>query len=178
LLNQVTRQHLKLFKDSDRDHSQDGNASSGNDRRRTRRASETNLYCVMDSVVDPDGHDKPQTITERAPLSGRSRGTPLNNFEHRHKAQQRILEQQQQQLREQQKLIEEMRALQRQQMLQQQLAATQQRQAALAGPQHGGKTGVEPTHLQIHLANMQSELIDGDGGPTDAQDGQPVAMSR
>lgn len=139
-----------------------------------RRASETNLCSGNDDVEDADNHDEPQSTTERAPLSGRNRGMPVNNFEHRHRAQQRILEQQQQQLREQQKLIEEMRALQRQQMLQQQLAATQQRQAALNLPQRGTKTGVEPTHL----ADMQSELVDSDGGPISAQGGQHTAASR
>ena len=70
-------------------------------------ALETTPGLTADVGNAADDHSQP--VTERAQSS--VRGVPLNSFEHRHRAQQRILEQQQQQLREQRRIIEEMQSL-------------------------------------------------------------------
>ena len=65
-------------------------------------------------------------------------------MEHRHNAQQKILEQQQKQIQEQQKLIEELTHLQKQQLMQQQITT----QALLQ--QHVGKDSVD-THKDSEI---------------------------
>lgn len=82
-----------------------------------------------------------------------SGGFAVNSFEHRHRAQQQLLEQQHQQLREQQRLIEEMQALQRQQLLQQQLAGEPQQKSSNSNGQF------EPSHLHSVIASIQHDVL-------------------
>ena len=90
----------------------------------------------------------------------------VNNFEHRHAAQQKILEAQQKQIKEQQRLIEELQYLQKQQMLQQQLLQQESAKAALSGGGASGSGGAEGVqsihntlaHLQTHIARLQRQL--------------------
>jgi len=66
----------------------------------------------------------------------------VGNYEHRHQAQQKILEMQQKQIKEQQRLIEEMQYLQKQQMLQQQLTQQQVMKQKSGWVQPGSKSTV------------------------------------
>lgn len=115
------------------------------------------LVAVNDSSVNKGSSngEQPQTGLQSArPQSGRCRGSSaINSFEHRHHAQQQLLEQQQRQLKEQRRLIEEMQALQRQQMLQQQLASAQQHKSERSGGQF------EPSHLHTALASIQQDVL-------------------
>ena len=65
-------------------------------------------------------------------------------MEHRHNAQQKILEQQQKQIQEQQKLIEELTHLQKQQLMQQQITTQ-----ALLQQQMGKDSSVAPKDPEI-----------------------------
>lgn len=165
LVVQVTRQHLKLHKTPVTNAVDDRHDDVTDDHRKTRRALATVTHNASDSCSDLNDLEDVQSVTDRGRSSRRNQGTPINAFEHRHKAQQRILEQQQKQLSEQRRLIEDMQALQRQQLLQQQLGAVHQRQASASqAVQHDdGKRNFQPTHLHNHLANMQSELADISG---------------
>lgn len=85
----------------------------------------------------------------------------VNNFEHRHAAQQRILEMQQKQITEQQKLIEELQYLQKQQMLQQKLLQQESAKVTVGGA--SSTEGVESihktlAHLQSHISKLQTQL--------------------
>ena len=75
----------------------------------------------------------------------------VNNFEHRHAAQQKILEMQQKQIKEQQKLIEELQYLQKQQMLQQQLLQQENVKRQMGG---GGASQSAET-IQNTLTGLQ-----------------------
>ena len=75
----------------------------------------------------------------------------VNNMEHRHNAQQKILEQQQKQIQEQQKLIEELTHLQKQQLMQQQITTQ-----ALLQQQMGNDGSVAPEDSGIITKNAQN----------------------
>ena len=76
----------------------------------------------------------------------------VNNMEHRHNAQQKILEQQQKQIQEQQKLIEELTHLQKQQLMQQQITTQ-----AILQQQMGKDNNVAPGDSEIISKNVQNK---------------------
>ena len=76
----------------------------------------------------------------------------VNNMEHRHNAQQKILEQQQKQIQEQQKLIEELTHLQKQQLMQQQITTQ-----ALLQQQMGKDSDVTPKDSEIIPKSSQNK---------------------
>lgn len=80
----------------------------------------------------------------------------FERYEHRHAAQQRMLETQQKQLQEQQRLIEEMQYLQRQQLLQQQLAQQQAVWAGLTNQQ--SESSNQDGHVQKHINSLANEI--------------------
>ena len=73
-------------------------------------------------------------------------------MEHRHNAQQEILEQQQKQIQEQQKLIEELTYLQKQQLMQQEITTQ-----ALLQQQLGKDSNVAPKDLEIISKSVQNK---------------------
>ena len=77
----------------------------------------------------------------------------VNNMEHRHNAQQKILEQQQKQIQEQQKLIEELTYLQKQQLMQQQITTE-----ALLQQQVGNDSNATPKDLEIISKSVQNKI--------------------
>ena len=128
--------------------------SEGN---RTNRGGHNQMHQV--TSVTTHSVQNGTRVAQVVPVQEPSNHNNVNSFQHRHDAQQRILEQQQQQLREQRHIIEEMQALQRQQMLQQQLGATSQRPSSGQLPGTKQKT-FEPTHLHKHLVNLQNDLME------------------
>lgn len=125
----------------------------------------------LSALGQGQGHGDLDTDRESSVSSQSRKGkkawekTPFvtNNFEHRHTAQQKLLDAQQRQLKEQQRLIEEMQYLQRQQLLQQQLMQPSPRipdgTQAMGGG--GGDGGGETPKLQSHLNNLQMTLVEG-----------------
>ena len=73
-------------------------------------------------------------------------------MDHRHNAQQKILEQQQKQIQEQQKLIEELTHLQKQQLMQQQITTQ-----ALLQQQMGKDSNVVPQDSEIIPKSSQNK---------------------
>ena len=121
--------------------------------------------------------NSPTTSSAR---DSRRRGTPfaVNNFEHRHAAQQKILEMQQKQIQEQQKLIEELQYLQRQQMLQQQLLQQESVKANLTGQGGDNVASIHNTlsNLQSHIARLQKQLTANASGETPSVDEPSVVQ--
>ena len=134
----VTRQHIRLFKpQSSTDADQSSKSARGNTAK-ARRASETSLSPkANDTSADHTDSARYQSATDcgRDLARQRNQTFAVNNFEHRHRAQQRILEQQQPQLRGQKRIIDDMQPLQRQQMLQQRLGVLHNIQASTASGQ-------------------------------------------
>ena len=150
---QITRKHIKVSK-------KDIQAKRGG----TPHNTETDS-----NVEKGDDH---KATNPKSPQNKASPPFVVNNFEHRHAAQQRILAMQQKQIQEQQRLIEELQYLQKQQMLQQKLLSQQEHAAKLAklsdngdGGDNTPKDGVDTihrtlAHLQGHIAKLQQQLMD------------------
>jgi len=114
---------------------------------------------VKNDAVQQSGCELVTDQSQQGPQSARTRSGRgvasfvANSFEHRHRAQQQLLEQQQKQLREQRQLIEEMQSLQRQQLLQQHLAGGQQNKSLTSARQF------EPSHLHSAIASIQQDVL-------------------
>lgn len=120
-----------------------------------------------------------QTLERESPSKGRRKTWEkapflVNNFEHRHAAQQRILEMQQKQIKEQQRLIEELQYLQKQQLLQQELLRQEQVKVQL-GSNTSGTDSIQNTltHLQNHIQNLQEQILQHGVGNSSKDSGSP-----
>ena len=129
----------------------------------------TKTSCPHCAKLQSDTQQPSGKVTSRDQQSKKAawEKTPftVNNFEHRHAAQQKILEMQQKQIKEQHKLIEELQYLQKQQLLQQQLL--QQEQGKRQIDDGGGDTqSIQNTltHLQKHIHKLQQQIIEGGSG--------------
>lgn len=122
------------------------------------------VYVTADDALSSDrsGLDADLLNPDERPSDDRRtrvRSVPafvVNNFEHRHQAQQRILETQQKQLKEQQRLIEDLQDLQRQQLLTQQLTHQQL--------------------LQQQLHSLNTQMATSGSGGTSTGGGIPVSV--
>lgn len=149
---QVTRKHLHVIDDLNLETNRQRGHNHGNAGSQTTRPDETGSNVVVKAA-------RPKTA-----FVG-------NTYEHRHQAQQKILEMQQNQLKEQQRLIQDLQYLQRQQILHQQLTQQQLMQVKGKMPDaKGDGGGFDPKHLQAHVEKMRRELAEH-GATEVAKDG-------
>ncbi len=166
-LFQVKREHIKLIKVPSRETSP-SNQNSGH-----KASSESPEVGAGD-----DGNRN----HSRKNSSHKSRHV-VNNMEHRHNAQQKILEQQQKQIKDQQRLIEELTYLQKQQMMQQQLTtqvllqqqigagnnvAADGQVVAKGSPDNEKAVAKPPDAMATHLGKLQKDLV-SDGTAVNAR---------
>ena len=133
-ISQMTVQDIANFGQSGGRDTQRSDQSGGRDTQRSNQSGASEIS---------------QSSTIKSDISNKTREkkfTP-NNFEHRHQAQQKILETQQKQIKEQQRLIEELQYVQHQQIFTQQLA--QQHTPS----NHGN-------HAQLHQLKVSCFLSD------------------
>lgn len=104
----------------------------------------------------------------------------VNNYEHRHLAQQKMLDAQQNQLKEQKRLIEELQHLQRQQLAHQQLLMKAQVPTTTSRGAAAEVVESDLRKLQSHIDRMRKEL-EKNGAVRRFDDGEgtePAASNR